>query len=270
MTAMNKGRDCAEIDRALDRGLNDVRGSLSECAQAHLAGCPRCSALIGTLEEPDYLPDTSLPLAQIQSTLLSDLRPVRPLLPAPVYFAAIVLTFAIAVAVGGQALGFLAWQTLTTVQRLVTLTSLAASATLLALAMVTQMTPGSRYRIAPWSVAPAALVLLLVTVAGMFRNESDPQFVRVGVPCLIAGISVAIPAAVLLFFITRRGLMLHPLIFGATCGMLAGVTGTSALEVHCPILDLRHVLVWHLSVCLAGALTGSLAGWAGSRVKPLP
>jgi hypothetical protein len=45
-------------------------------------------------------------------------------------------------------------------------------------------------------------------------------------------------------------------------GLLAGLVGTTALEIHCPHLDGWHILVSHLGVAVLGAVTGCLLGLA--------
>jgi hypothetical protein len=174
------------------------------------------------------------------------------------------LIFVVLTAVGIHHLGAFGWPVLTGLQKTVILTSLAASAALLSFSTVRQMTPGSRYPFSPALLLPALFVLLSLAVASVFQYENDPHFIRVGMGCLQAGIPYAIPALILFWFVLRRGAFLHPYLSGATAGMLAGLIGTSVLEVHCPILDMRHILVWHLGVCLVGLLAGLLAAYIGA------
>jgi hypothetical protein len=47
---------------------------------------------------------------------------------------------------------------------------------------------------------------------------------------------------------------------GAATGLLAGLVGTSALEIHCPNLDAWHILVSHLGVAVLGAMAGLVVG----------
>ena len=47
---------------------------------------------------------------------------------------------------------------------------------------------------------------------------------------------------------------------GAATGMLAGLVGTSVLELHCPNMDAWHVLASHLGVAALGAIAGFTAG----------
>jgi hypothetical protein len=64
----------------------------------------------------------------------------------------------------------------------------------------------------------------------------------------------------------RRGAAQSPKLMGATIGGFAGLIGVTVLEVHCPNLNLYHILVWHLGVLLLSALGGlALAAAVMSR-----
>ena len=45
-------------------------------------------------------------------------------------------------------------------------------------------------------------------------------------------------------------------------GLLAGLVGTSVLEIHCPNLDAWHILISHLGVAMLCALAGLIIGLA--------
>ena len=241
---MHDRKQRAGIDEGVDKGLEEMKSSLS-----------------GDFRVPPQA------LERAQNALLATLRPVRPLTPGWVFLALLAAVFLVLVAMGAHHLGAFGWAVLTGLQKLTIFSSLAASAALLGFATVAQMTPGSRHRIPPALVPVAAFVLLVIAVAGVLQYGRDPHFVRAGMGCLIGGIPFAIPAAVVFFLVLRRGVVLHPILAGGMSGMLAGLIGTSVLEIHCPILDVRHVLVWHLGVCVVGALAGLLAGLLGLLAK---
>jgi hypothetical protein len=54
---------------------------------------------------------------------------------------------------------------------------------------------------------------------------------------------------------------------GAATGLLAGLVGTTALEIHCPNLDAWHILVSHLGVAVIGTMVGLLLGLAAESSK---
>jgi hypothetical protein len=56
--------------------------------------------------------------------------------------------------------------------------------------------------------------------------------------------------------------MLSPGMTGAATGLLAGLVGTTVLEIHCPNLDAWHILISHLGVAMLCALAGLVIGVA--------
>ncbi len=64
------------------------------------------------------------------------------------------------------------------------------------------------------------------------------------------------------WLVLRRGAVLSPSMTGAATGLLAGLVGTSVLEIHCPNLDAWHILVSHLGVAVLCALAGLIIGLA--------
>ena len=267
---MSNQKSCSDIDRTLDAGIRDIRSSLSAEGRLHLAECQRCDDLLKAIDkrEPSSIPE--LPLKQIQGTLLQTLRPVRPVQPSWVFLIVFLVIFVSVAALGVYRLGSFGWEVLTVVQKITIFTSVGASAALLGFAAVAQMVPAAKHRFPPALVPIGVFVLLVIAIAGVFQYERDPDFVRVGMGCLTAGLPYAFLAAILFALVLRRGVILHPMLSGSVSGMLAGLIGTSVLEVHCPILDVWHILMWHLGVCILGALAGLLVGFIGSRAKQLP
>jgi hypothetical protein len=66
----------------------------------------------------------------------------------------------------------------------------------------------------------------------------------------------------LIWFLVRRGYVLNPVSAGAVIGCIAGLAGLTALEIHCPILTIPHVAVWHVAVVAISAAAGALGGFA--------
>jgi hypothetical protein len=77
-----------------------------------------------------------------------------------------------------------------------------------------------------------------------------------GWSCLRAGIPISLLAAVPFWLVLRRGAILSPSWTGAATGPLAGLVGTSVLEIHCPNLDAWHILVSHLGVSVLCTIAG--------------
>jgi hypothetical protein len=135
-----------------------------------------------------------------------------------------------------------------------------------AFATADQMRPGSR--------ATRTGVRLLLTLLSMeivffvvFDDYSAGQFFRAGLRCLGLGTLTAVPAGVFVWLLVRRGYILAPISAGCSIGALAGLTGLFALELHCPILTIPHVAVWHAAVVAVSAALGAASGWIGSRAR---
>jgi hypothetical protein len=108
------------------------------------------------------------------------------------------------------------------------------------------MVPGSRYRIPPKLLSAGVIISLTVAIAVLFQFQHERNFWANGWACLRAGIPIGILAAVPFWLLLRRGAVLSPGVTGAAIGLLAGLVGTTVLEIHCPNLDGWHILVSHL------------------------
>jgi hypothetical protein len=101
-----------------------------------------------------------------------------------------------------------------------------------------------------------------VVFALLFRNYRTDHFISSGIACLLAGLVIAIPAALLSSLLLRRGFAVNPASAGLTGGALAGVSGVTMLELQCSNFQALHVLVWHTAVLPVSAAAGALVGWA--------
>jgi hypothetical protein len=199
--------------------------------------------------------------------IIGNLRPVRPLLPSWVFLLIIALIFAGLTYLGVSYLGTGGWFVLMQVQKIAVVTTLAASAALLAFSLVRQMVPGEKSLMRTGLLPAVLFVLLCLMVASVFQVRSDPNFLQAGRACLQAGVPYAIPAGLLFWLIVRRGAILSPRAVGAVAGMLAGLVSTTVLEVHCPNLNVWHILVWHVGIALLGLLAGLLIAIAGQAFR---
>jgi hypothetical protein len=206
-------------------------------------------------------------LRRIQTSIVADLKPTRPLAPSRILLFGCAIIFLSVVAVGALLLGMNGWRALSLLQRIVVFVTLAASAVLLAISMVRQMVPGSKHIFAPGVLLVAIPVVLLMAVAATFRSQQESAFLATGMMCLKNGLRYSIPAAFLLWLILRRGAILYPKFIGAVAGGLAGLAGLSVLEVNCPNLNGFHILVWHGGVVLISSLGGTLLGAAVESIE---
>ena len=103
----------------------------------------------------------------------------------------------------------------------------------------------------------------------LFQFQYEPKFWSNGWACISAGIPIGVLAAVPYWLVLRRGAILFPSLTGAATGLLAGLVGTTVLEMHCPDLNAWHILGSHLGVSVFCAIAGLVKGLAaeitGSR-----
>jgi hypothetical protein len=248
----------------------DIDGMLVETSMAppfstevedHVRGCARCRELVRALgrSAPADKP-LPAPLRQIESGILADLRPVHPLPPERYIFAALAASFVCVVAVGVHRLGAFALAVMSPLQAGVIWGTLAMCAGLLAYSLVQQMVPGSRHRIPPRLLPIGIPIALALAIAVVFPFQEEQNLWARNWACVRTGTALAAIAAVPFWLVLRRGANLSPAMTGAASGLLAGLVGTSALEIHCPNLDAWHILLSHLGVAVLSAAVGLFAG----------
>jgi len=253
--------NCNDINQALIEG--SIASRLWPEVEEHLRNCARCRELVGALSAavPEASPSPAT-LRQIERGIVADLRPVRPIAPKLSIFGAFIGIFISVAALGVYRLGAFALGVMSPLQTCVILGALAISTGLLAYSLVNQMVPGSRHRIPPGRLPFGIAISLAIAIAVLFQFQHEQNFWAKSWACIRAGTSIGALAAVPLWFVLRRGAVLSPAMTGAATGLLAGLVGTTALEIHCPNLDARHILVAHLGVAMLGAITGFLFGLA--------
>ena len=260
--------NCRDVDRSLMEHDKSVTAQLPAQIQEHLLTCDPCRELVQALN-PSVENDAPTPeiLRKLEETLNAELRPVRPLAPTRYLFAAFAAIFLLIVAAGVYLLGAFAISVMGPVQTIAILGALAASAGLLSYSLVHQMAPGSRHRIPPKLLPVAVVGMLAIVMAFLFQFRHERDFWGSGWACLRAGTPLGLLAAVPLWLLLRQGAILSQRVTGAAAGLLAGLVGTTALEIHCPILGAAHILTWHLSVAILGAVIGLAAGFASEAAE---
>jgi len=256
--------NCNDIDKALDEGV--IAAPPTAEAQKHLNHCARCRELVAGLSLPvSEASPSPASLGQIENGLVADLRPVRPLAAKQYFLVALAAIFLVVVSLGVYHIGAFALAVMNPLQAGVILGVLAICAALLAYSLVNQMVPGSRHRIPP-AVLPLAIILSLgIAMVVLFRFQHERNFWTNSWACIRAGAPIGALAAVPLWFVLRRGAILSPSVTGLAIGLFAGLAGTTALEIHCPILDAWHILLAHLGVALLGAMVGLFLGLAAEK-----
>ena len=261
--------NCNDLAKALSK-----EPQLPLEAQEHVKGCKRCQALVTALNTPVATePPSPATLQQIAEGIATNLRPVSPVAPAGYFFGAFAGIFVSIVALFVYPMGALAIAVMTPLETVAILTALAVSTGLLAYSLAHQMIPGSRHRISPRLLPVGIGVLLTIVIAVLFQFQHEQNFWGHAWPCIRVGTPIGVLAAVPFWLILRRGAILSPSMTGATTGLLAGLVGTSVLEIHCPNLDAWHLLISHLGIAMLCALAGLIIGMAvevkGYAVSPL-
>lgn len=244
--------NCPNVDRALSQG-----SPLPLQVEEHAGTCNRCQQLLRVLSSS--VPVDSLSpaaLHNIAESLSDNLRPVRPLAPARYFVGAFLGIFVSVVALSVYRLGAFAIAVMTPLQTTAILSTLAIGAGLLVYSLVNQMVPGSRHRIPPALLAVGITTLVPMVMAVLFQVQQEENFWGNAWVCIRAGTLVGALTAVPFWLVLRRGAILSPRMTGAAAGLLAGLAGTSMLEMHCPNLDAWHILLSHLGVAILCALAG--------------
>jgi hypothetical protein len=199
--------------------------------------------------------------AFVRSNVASaDLRPVRPLLPGRYLFAAFIIIYVSFVSLAAYRMGAFAIAVMSPAQSGMVLGSLAICAGLLAYSLVAQMVPGARHRIPPKPLQVGTIISLTIVIGVLFQFQYEPNFWANGWACIRAGITIGVLAAVPFWLVLRRGANLFPSLTGAATGLLAGLAGTTVLEVHCPNHNAWHILVSHIGVSVLCAIAGLVIG----------
>jgi hypothetical protein len=247
---------CDDVDRALSE---DLRLPLQ--AQEHVKSCTRCQQLVSALNMPGALDTPSAAtLRSIADGIGTHLSPVRLIAPARYLFIAFIGIFVFIVALGVYYMGAFAIAAMTPLQTAAILGALAVSTGLLAYSLVRQMVPGSLHRIPPRMLPVSITILLGIAIAILFQFQHELDFWANGWACIRAGTPFGVLAAVPIWLLLRRGMLLAPSVTGAATGLFAGLVGASVLEIHCPNLNAWHILVAHLGVAILCTLAGLMSG----------
>ena len=256
--------DCAQIDTILDgQGL-----SLSDEAIQHLDQCPQCRALYDWTRAKSPRASISPALSRrIADSLEASLPPVKPLAPRRVLIAEFIGLFVLLSAILTAVMGTagIARASLTQIVEIGVL--LLAGLYLFSTMLANLMRPGS-YQPLPWHVVLAAIGLaLLASMRMLFPWAPGSRFLSEGLPCLVSGVAIAAPAAVLLWLAVRRGAPLSVIATGGMLGATAGLVGVTTLQIKCQHQEAAHLLTWHWSVLLIAVCMGVFAGWLAQHVS---
>jgi hypothetical protein len=256
--------NCNDINKTLVEGA--IALPLTPEAQDHLKNCERCREFVAAVSKPasEASPSPAI-LRQIEKGLLADLRPIRPIAAKPYFLASLIAIFLCFVALGVYRIGAFALAVMSPLQAAVILGALAISAALLAYSLVNQIVPGSLHWLTPAFLPVGITISLAITTVVLFQFQHERNFWINSWACIRTGVPIGALATIPLWFVLRRGAILSPSVTGLATGLFAGLVGTTALEIHCPILDAWHILLSHLGVALLGAMAGLFLGLAAEK-----
>jgi len=217
---------------------------------------------LDSLVPNELLPEASPAAEQrIADLLLESLQPVTPLPSRATLVAAFLAIFA-AVTAGLFAFGGTRGaENMTVLQLAGILTAILAAAGLASFSLSGEMTPGQRRFVRPGALVVGILLVLLALISGLFPWTAGAVQ---GWHCFLNGFVCSIPAVILVLWVVRKGAPLAYGTVGATAGLLGGLVGMAAIHVGCSLLSAPHIAAGHLTIPLAGTITGYLAG----RVLP--
>ena len=203
---------------------------------------------------------------RLSGQIVPSLKPVRPL-PLNWVSASVLAAISAGIGIpGGLRMGLLGLRKLSVLQIASIFPLLGALVYLTATTTASEMTPGSKRRLTPLVLLATVTVALLLVFGLLFRDYRMGRFVPEGIRCLEAGLLLAMPAGVAAALLLRRGFVLSPARAGISVGVLSGLAGLAALELHCENFLAMHVMVWHVAVVLLSSLSGWMIGRLSHRV----
>jgi hypothetical protein len=259
--------ECRMIDRLLEEQLLNGPVQIPASSEQHLDECSRCRALYSNFRfelRESFVPDAVE--FRIEQALKSNLKPVKPLPPSrwtALTVVALFLSLSIAIITPMSIAGI---QVMSRMQLIAVSVFLLIGIAFLAVSLARQMRPGSS-----WPISKGSLLMLLISGIGLLFAVQFPwrmsgDFVAPGWHCLRTGLVLALPAGLLLGYLTSRGVLLDLNWAGATVGAAAGWIALTVLQYTCDLQNAAHLLVWHLGVVLFSMLAGAVIGRVLARI----
>ncbi len=204
-------------------------------------------------------------LASIAESIQPAMKPVRPLAPAWLLTGAAALVCAAVALAGADRFGFLGFERLGIPARASIFVALGVCLYVASEEFVSQMIPGSRHRVTPAALLQITIVGLITVFAILFRDYHTMDFFSAGIVCLSVGLLHAVPAALICWFVLRRGFAVSLVSAGLAAGILGGLAGVTMLELHCSNFEALHIIVWHTAVIPTSGALGALSAWLWHR-----
>ncbi len=245
--------------------------SLPEKLRAHLHQCTSCKALweflTGKLDAEDLPQELQ---SKLDSVVLSDLQPVKPVPSAGVLALLFGAVFAVLSAVFIFLSGTSGAQAQSSVQLGAILGVVCIAATALAVWLSGEMIPATKRFITPAGLFTIICVGLFLAVLGLFEWQQENDLFAHGWHCFRVGVLTTLPASALLILVLNRGAVLSFAAVGAGAGLMAGLVGVVTLQLGCTMTSAPHIMVGHLTIPLVAAAAGYFIGKAAPLLMTRP
>jgi len=251
---------CHELSQILsERSLASLPPDLRAAADAHLAECHACRSLVETIDGINRMP-----VPQSLFVPPEDLAPVKPM-PSRVLFIGFAFVVPLlAAGIANWLKGPFGWHAMSSETAAFFAALSLAGLAGLALGFYRQFKPGSRDTIDGRAAAGVLLAVFIVFAAVEFPwRPADSSDLLAGMArCLSFGTMVALGSSLALLGWARLGFAPNPKSAAVWTGALSAIGGLIALGIHCPNLELTHMLLGHASVVLVAS---ALVAWIAHR-----
>ncbi len=235
---------CLEVSSLLaEHSLASLPADRRALVETHLSQCAGCRGLV---ESINGITRMSVPQSLFTP---EDVAPVRPM-PARAWFLAVAFVVPVVLAtIGVLCKGAYGWGALSLESILMYSILAVAAMGALTLGFYRQFKPGARDTV-DGRAAMAVLVLGFVAFVSVeFGWHPEPDFdLSSALACFSFGLMVALGASLPLLSWARLGFAPNPRSASFWTGALASMAGMIALAIHCPYLELSHMLLGHASV----------------------
>jgi hypothetical protein len=170
-------------------------------------------------------------LRQIAGSMQSSLRPVRPLPPTWMLAAGMTLICAAVATAAAARIGFYGVEKLAVWERALIFSTLGILAWTWGVEFVSWLIPGSRQPLSAGTLLSISTTVLLGVFALIFRDYRTEHFISAGLACLLSGLLLAIPAALLSCWLLRRGFAISTVAAGFAGGALCQFPSAACARV---------------------------------------
>jgi hypothetical protein len=205
-------------------------------------------------------------LDRVSTSIGSGLLPVRPLPPSWILSGGLVAISGLLALAGAMLLKPYGVQKMSALEIGAVFSLLCVLVWIASVLCVAEVIPGRRRLMPPWLLSACGCAALAAVFGLLFHDYRMERFVSHGVACLTAGLALALPASIATWLLLSRGFAVNAAAAGLAKGTLAGLAGVAMLELHCPIFEAPHVLVWHIAVLPICGVAGAL--FARTRGRP--